>query len=121
MNAWKSKLAGETTTPIRFLSDKDASWAASVGLLFDASALLGGPRLKRAAIVVVSFFSFLFASSRAPFAKFVKRAGQSADLICGFIWRRVGLQQDNKVEQIFVENNPPEVTVSSANSVLAKL
>jgi 2-Cys peroxiredoxin 5 len=56
MNAWKSKLAGETTTPIRFLSDKDASWAASVGLLFDASALLGGPRLKRAAIVVVSVF-----------------------------------------------------------------
>jgi len=84
MNAWKSKLASSsdaTDTPVRFLADKDASWAASVGLLFDASGLLGGPRLKRAAIVA----------------------------------------QDNVVEQIFVENSPPEVTVSSAANVLAKL
>jgi hypothetical protein len=38
----------------RAVADDTASFASATGLVFDASSLLGGPRAKRAAIVIVS-------------------------------------------------------------------
>jgi len=81
MNAWKSKLSGDKTTPIKFVADDQGEFASATGLIFDATDLLGGPRAKRSAIVV----------------------------------------EGNKVLAAYIETNPPEVTVSSADSVLAKL
>lgn len=40
------------------VADDTASFASATGLVFDASSLLGGPRAKRAAIVIVSINSF---------------------------------------------------------------
>ncbi len=59
MNAWKAKLAGDKPTNVHFVADDQGTFASATGLIFDATAFLGGPRAKRAAIVVVSCF-FLF-------------------------------------------------------------
>ncbi|TFY78353.1 hypothetical protein EWM64_g5662 [Hericium alpestre] len=48
--AWKAKLAPEGT-PIHFIADDRAAFTASLGLLQDATGLLGSPRSKRYAIV----------------------------------------------------------------------
>ncbi|KAF9565443.1 Redoxin [Agrocybe pediades] len=48
--AWKEKLAPKGT-PIHFIADDKAAFVSSLGLLFDASGLLGGPRSKRFTIV----------------------------------------------------------------------
>ncbi|KII84723.1 hypothetical protein PLICRDRAFT_167024 [Plicaturopsis crispa FD-325 SS-3] len=48
--AWKEKLA-PNGTPVRFLADDKGVFLANLGLLFDASPLLGSPRSKRFAIV----------------------------------------------------------------------
>ncbi|KAF8892633.1 Redoxin-domain-containing protein [Infundibulicybe gibba] len=50
MKAWKAKLAPEGT-PIHFIADDRAAFVSSLGLVFDASPLLGGPRSKRFVIV----------------------------------------------------------------------
>ncbi len=52
MNAWKKKLADGAETTVVFAADDAGSWGAASGLLFDAGAFLGGPRLQRAAIIV---------------------------------------------------------------------
>lgn len=49
--AWKDKLAS-SGTPIHFIADDKGVFTSAVGLLFDASPLLGGPRSKRYAIIV---------------------------------------------------------------------
>ncbi|CAA7263795.1 unnamed protein product [Cyclocybe aegerita] len=48
--AWKEKLA-PSGTPIHFIADDKGAFVGSLGLIFDASGLLGGPRSKRFAIV----------------------------------------------------------------------
>ncbi|PFH46536.1 hypothetical protein AMATHDRAFT_69595 [Amanita thiersii Skay4041] len=50
MQAWKEHLANGNTS-IRFVADDQGSFTGSVGMLFDASDLLGGPRSKRYVIV----------------------------------------------------------------------
>ncbi|KII84722.1 hypothetical protein PLICRDRAFT_146181 [Plicaturopsis crispa FD-325 SS-3] len=50
MKAWKAKLAPDGT-PVRFLADDKGALLANLGLLFDASPLLGAPRSKRFAII----------------------------------------------------------------------
>lgn len=57
MKAWKKDLVSKAEgddTKIVFVADDTASFASATGLVFDASSLLGGPRAKRAAIVIVS-------------------------------------------------------------------
>ncbi|KAF9447088.1 Redoxin [Macrolepiota fuliginosa MF-IS2] len=49
--AWKENLAPQGTK-VQFIADDKAAFTGSIGLLFDASARLGGPRSKRYAIVV---------------------------------------------------------------------
>ncbi|KDR72792.1 hypothetical protein GALMADRAFT_252056 [Galerina marginata CBS 339.88] len=80
MKAWKEKLA-PNGTPIHFIADDKAAFVSSIGLIFDASPLLGGPRSKRFAIVT----------------------------------------NGNEVVSVAVEEAPPNVTVTSAESVLASL
>lgn len=48
--AWKEKLAPQGT-PIHFIADDKAAFIGSLGLLFDATPLLGGQRSKRFVIV----------------------------------------------------------------------
>ncbi|KAH8105476.1 Redoxin [Cristinia sonorae] len=51
VKAWKEHLA-PSGTGVRFISDDSGSFVGSLGLLFDPSALLGGPRAKRFVLVV---------------------------------------------------------------------
>lgn len=48
--AWKKSLASQGT-PVHFIADDIGTLTGSIGLLFDASKLLGGPRSKRYIIV----------------------------------------------------------------------
>jgi len=48
--AWKEKLAPDGT-PVRFIADDQAHFVSALGLIFDASQGLGGPRAKRFAII----------------------------------------------------------------------
>ncbi|KAK6992078.1 Redoxin [Favolaschia claudopus] len=50
LKAWKENLAPEGT-PVRFISDDSGAFSTALGLLFDASPLLGSPRSKRFVIV----------------------------------------------------------------------
>jgi 2-Cys peroxiredoxin 5 len=50
MKAWKEKLA-PNGTPIHFIADDKGAFVTALGLIFDASPLLGSPRSKRFAIV----------------------------------------------------------------------
>ncbi|KAF9476288.1 peroxiredoxin [Pholiota conissans] len=69
------------TSPIHFIADDKGTFVGSLGLAFDASALLGGPRSKRFVIVT----------------------------------------EGHKVVSVAVEEAPPNVTVTSAKSILALL
>ncbi|KAF8840445.1 Redoxin [Paxillus ammoniavirescens] len=51
MKAWKEKLAPQGTG-VRFIADDRGAFTSGLGLLFDATDLLGSPRSKRHAIVV---------------------------------------------------------------------
>ncbi|KAG7442107.1 Redoxin [Guyanagaster necrorhizus] len=51
MNAWKEKLA-PNSTPIHFLADDQATFTGATGLVFDATPLLGTPRSKRYVMIV---------------------------------------------------------------------
>ncbi|KAI0665483.1 Redoxin [Trametes maxima] len=46
MKAWKQQLAPEGT-PIHFIADDQGAFIGALGMLFDASPLLGAPRSKR--------------------------------------------------------------------------
>ncbi|KAI0776860.1 Redoxin [Trametes elegans] len=46
MMAWKQQLAPEGT-PVHFIADDQGAFVGSLGMLFDASPLLGAPRSKR--------------------------------------------------------------------------
>ncbi|KAI0349841.1 Redoxin [Trametes cingulata] len=46
MKAWKEQLAPEGT-PVHFISDDQGAFVGALGMLFDASPLLGAPRSKR--------------------------------------------------------------------------
>ncbi|KAG1750636.1 Redoxin-domain-containing protein [Suillus paluster] len=50
VKAWKEKLAPQGTG-VRFIADDKGEFTSGVGLLFDASGLLGAPRSKRYVIV----------------------------------------------------------------------
>ncbi|KAG9041594.1 hypothetical protein FS837_012045 [Tulasnella sp. UAMH 9824] len=50
MNAWKEKLAPQGT-PIHFVADDQAQFVSALGLVMDATGLLGGPRSKRFVIL----------------------------------------------------------------------
>ncbi|KAH9939706.1 Redoxin [Epithele typhae] len=51
MKAWKASLAPQGT-PVRFIADDQGAFVGALGMLFDASPLLGGPRSKRFVLVV---------------------------------------------------------------------
>ncbi|KAJ3480351.1 hypothetical protein NLI96_g8408 [Meripilus lineatus] len=50
MKAWKEQLA-PSGTPIRFIADDKGAFVGALGMLFDASALLGAPRSKRFVLI----------------------------------------------------------------------
>ncbi|CAD6585900.1 MAG: hypothetical protein TREMPRED_004273 [Tremellales sp. Tagirdzhanova-0007] len=53
VNAWKEKLLGEGKQgPVKFTADDAGNLSSSLGLVLDAQAVFGGPRLKRGAIVI---------------------------------------------------------------------
>ncbi|ORX35334.1 Redoxin-domain-containing protein [Kockovaella imperatae] len=57
MQAWKNKLAkdnGKETLPLLFAGDDAGKLASSLGIVFDAQAVFGGPRFMRAALVIDS-------------------------------------------------------------------
>ncbi|WVR03659.1 hypothetical protein IAU60_000654 [Kwoniella sp. DSM 27419] len=51
VNAWKEKLAGGKDT-LKFVADDQGKFASGVGLVLDAQAIFGGPRLQRGALVI---------------------------------------------------------------------
>ncbi|GJJ10661.1 hypothetical protein Clacol_004888 [Clathrus columnatus] len=51
MKAWKENIAPQGTE-VHFIADDQGSLSTALGLLFDATPLLGGPRSKRAALIV---------------------------------------------------------------------
>ncbi|KAJ3489019.1 hypothetical protein NLJ89_g11564 [Agrocybe chaxingu] len=65
MKAWKEKLA-PNGTPIHFIADDKGAFVGSIGLIFDASGLLGGPRSKRFAIVTDGDKAVSVAVEEAP-------------------------------------------------------
>ncbi|PCH34733.1 Redoxin [Wolfiporia cocos MD-104 SS10] len=50
MKAWKEKLA-PNGTPVRFIADDGGAFVGALGMLFDASQRLGGPRSKRFVLI----------------------------------------------------------------------
>ncbi|KAK1927809.1 Redoxin-domain-containing protein [Papiliotrema laurentii] len=54
VNAWKAKLSGEEgkDVGVKFVADDSAALASKLGLVLDAAAIFGGPRLKRGAVVI---------------------------------------------------------------------
>jgi len=50
MKAWKEKLASEGT-PVHFVADDKGAFVGALGMLFDASELLGAPRSKRFVLI----------------------------------------------------------------------
>ncbi|KDQ52550.1 hypothetical protein JAAARDRAFT_40154 [Jaapia argillacea MUCL 33604] len=50
MKAWKDNLASGGT-PVKFIADDQGIFTSKVGLIFDASGLLGSPRSKRYVLV----------------------------------------------------------------------
>jgi len=50
VKAWKEKMGAQSA--VRFLADDKGAFTSALGLLFDASPKLGGPRAKRYALVV---------------------------------------------------------------------
>ncbi|WRT63896.1 uncharacterized protein IL334_000822 [Kwoniella shivajii] len=50
MNAWKEKLSGGKDV-VKFAADDEGKLASALGLVLDAQAIFGGPRLKRGAVV----------------------------------------------------------------------
>lgn len=63
--AWKEKL-GAKESNVHFLADDTAAFTGAVGLLFDASGLLGGPRSQRYVIVVSNNMEAEQISLRVP-------------------------------------------------------
>ncbi|EJD00450.1 Redoxin [Fomitiporia mediterranea MF3/22] len=52
VQAWKEKLTeGKDTPAVHFIADDKGEFVSSLGLVFDASPLLGGPRSKRFVLV----------------------------------------------------------------------
>ncbi|TFK71402.1 Redoxin [Pluteus cervinus] len=51
VKAWKEHLSSKFGTPVRFLADDEGRFVSGLGLLFDATQNLGGPRSKRFVIV----------------------------------------------------------------------
>ena len=78
--AWKEKLAPQGTG-VRFIADDTGEFTSSLGLLFDATGLLGAPRAKRYAIVA----------------------------------------QDGNVDYLAIQDDPTQVTSTSAESIYAQL
>ncbi|KZT62253.1 Redoxin [Calocera cornea HHB12733] len=83
MEAWKQKLAAARSggTLVHFVADDTGAFASALGLIFDATPLLGGPRLKRSALIV----------------------------------------KGGKVQDVIVEEDPSQVTVTSVDNLLSKL
>ncbi|KAL5522118.1 hypothetical protein ACEPAF_1975 [Sanghuangporus sanghuang] len=81
VQAWKEKLTEGKDTRVQFIADDQGTFVGSLGLLFDASPLLGGPRSKRFVIVA----------------------------------------DNGKVTHVAVEQDPPEITVTKAEAILAQL
>lgn len=82
------------------VADDSGAFASATGLVFDAQALLGGPRAKRAVIIIVR----RLVPSLLPFV----------NPFCD-------VQEDGKVIHVAVEEDNLQVTVSSAESALAAL
>ncbi|KIK54613.1 hypothetical protein GYMLUDRAFT_206331 [Collybiopsis luxurians FD-317 M1] len=80
MKAWKEQLAPQGTG-VRFIADDKGDFTSGLGLMFDASPILGAPRSKRYVIIA----------------------------------------DNNKVESIFIEEDPTKITVTKAETVLAHL
>ncbi|TRM66651.1 thioredoxin-like protein [Schizophyllum amplum] len=51
MKAWEDNLKGEKASPVKFIADDQGLFTSSLGMLFDATPLLGGPRSKRYVII----------------------------------------------------------------------
>lgn len=65
--AWGKTFASNNESgKVKFVADDHGAFASATGLIFDASAFLGGPRAKRAALVIVSskFIEFCFAGAK---------------------------------------------------------
>ncbi|KAJ6617912.1 Redoxin-domain-containing protein [Mycena sp. CBHHK59/15] len=97
LKAWKEHLAPEGT-PVRFISDDSGAFTTALGLVFNATPLLGGVRSK----VEYSCFVRILHSTDSP-------------------QRFVIVANGNKVETVAVEQVPSDLTVTDAKTILAQL
>ncbi|GHJ85312.1 hypothetical protein NliqN6_1714 [Naganishia liquefaciens] len=52
MNAWGKSLHADKAAQVKFVADDSGAFASATGLVFDAQALLGGPRAKRSLLII---------------------------------------------------------------------
>jgi len=97
--AWKNQLAPDGTK-VRFIADDKAELTLALGMLFDATPLLGGPRSK------VCF-------------TIPHRLEHAIDRF----WRKrhVVITEGDKITSVAVEPNPGEVTITAADKILPLL
>lgn len=97
--AWKNALAPDGTK-VRFIADDKAELTLALGMLFDATPLLGGPRSK-------VYFTI---PPRLECA--IDKSGQQ---------RYVVVTEGDKITSVAVESVPGEVTITAADKVLPLL
>ncbi|KAF8322070.1 Redoxin [Clavulina sp. PMI_390] len=51
MKGWKNQISPGGTTPVNFIADDTGAFTSKLGLIFDATPLLGAPRAKRFVII----------------------------------------------------------------------
>jgi len=97
--AWKNQLAPDGTK-VRFIADDKAELTLALGMLFDATPLLGGPRSK-----------VCFTIPHPP-ERTVDRFGRK---------RYVVVTEGDKITSVAVEAKPGEVTITAADKILPLL
>lgn len=94
---------------VRFISDDQASFVSELGLVMDASPVLGAPRAK-VYIYISCLTHFFLSHSHLPINSCVRLSQ-----------RFVIIANDDTIETVIVEENAGELTVTGATKVLALL
>jgi len=97
--AWKNQMAPDGTK-VRFIADDKAELTLALGMLFDATPLLGGPRSKVCFAIPPRLESATDKLGRQRF---------------------VVVTEGDKIASVAVEHVPGEVTITAADKILPLL
>jgi peroxiredoxin len=99
----KTKQTKKHEKAVRFIADDQALFVSELGLVFDATPILGAPRAK-----VNTWFT-------------TARLADLSFLTSLFVQRFVIVANDDTIETVIVEDNAGEMTQTEASVVLALL